>query len=41
MYEYGTLNPVEVILQKGREKRENNGDEPNQFTLYAYFEMSL
>jgi hypothetical protein len=31
MYEYGTLKPFEVILRRGREKRENNGgDEPNQ-----------
>jgi hypothetical protein len=42
MYEYGTLNPVEVILRRGRRKRENNGgDEPNWSTLYACMEMSL
>jgi hypothetical protein len=30
IYEYGTLKPVEVILRRGRGKRENNGsDEPN------------
>jgi hypothetical protein len=29
MYEYGTLNPVKVILRNDRGKRENNGwDEP-------------
>jgi hypothetical protein len=25
MYKYGTLKPVEVILRRGRGKRENNG----------------
>jgi hypothetical protein len=29
MYEYVTLKPIEVILRRGRGKRENNGgDEP-------------
>jgi hypothetical protein len=41
MYEYGTLKPDKVILRRWRGKRENNeGDEPNQGTLYAYMEMS-
>jgi hypothetical protein len=41
MYEYGTLNPVEVILRRGRCKRESNGgDEPNWGTIYVYMEMS-
>jgi hypothetical protein len=25
IYEYGTLKPVEVILRRGRGKREDNG----------------
>jgi hypothetical protein len=42
MHEYGTLKTVEVILRRGRKKRENNGeDESNQGTLYMYVEMSL
>jgi hypothetical protein len=41
MYEYRTLKPVEVILRRGWEKRENNGgDEPNCGTIYVYMEMS-
>jgi hypothetical protein len=32
-YEYGTLNPVEVILRKGRDK-------PNRGALYTHMEMS-
>jgi hypothetical protein len=41
MYEYGILKPVEVILRRGRGKREKNGgDEPNQGTLYVNMEMS-
>jgi hypothetical protein len=42
IYEYGTLKPVEVILRRGRDERENNGrDEPNWGTLYVtYIEMS-
>jgi hypothetical protein len=41
VYEYGTLKPVEVILRRGKEKREKNeGDESNWGTLYAYMEMS-
>jgi hypothetical protein len=37
VYEYGTLKPVEIILQRRKETRENNGGgEPNQGTLYAY-----
>jgi hypothetical protein len=35
--EYGTLKPIKVILRRGREKSKNNeGDEPNQGTLYAH-----
>jgi hypothetical protein len=42
MYEYGTLQPVEVILQRGRGKRENNvGDEPNWGTLCAYGNVTM
>jgi hypothetical protein len=34
-------NPVEVILRRGRGKRQNNGeDELNQDILYAHMEMS-
>jgi hypothetical protein len=34
MHEYGTLEPVEVILRRGRGKRESNeGDKPNQGTF--------
>jgi hypothetical protein len=41
MYECGTLNPIEAILRREKEKRENNkGDEPNQGALYTYMEMS-
>jgi hypothetical protein len=41
MYEYGRLKPVKVILRKERGQRENNeGDKPNQCTLYAYMGMS-
>jgi hypothetical protein len=41
MHEYGALKPVEVILRKGRKKRENNGgDEPNWCILYSCMEMS-
>jgi hypothetical protein len=29
MYEYGTLKTVEVILRREREKKKNEGDEPN------------
>jgi hypothetical protein len=36
-HEYGTLKSVEVILRRGRRKRENNGgNETNLGTLYAY-----
>jgi hypothetical protein len=39
--ENGTLDSVEVILRRGKGKRENNGqDEPNQASLHAYMEMS-
>jgi hypothetical protein len=27
MYKYGTLKPIEVILRRGRRKKENNGGE--------------
>jgi hypothetical protein len=41
MCEYGTLKPVKVILRRGRDIKENNErDEPNWGTLYAYMEMS-
>jgi hypothetical protein len=39
MYEHGTLEPVEVILRRG--KRKNNGeDEPNRCKIDVYMEMS-
>jgi hypothetical protein len=35
------MKPVEVILRRGKRKRENNGgDEPNLGTLYTYMGMS-
>jgi hypothetical protein len=35
------LKPVEVILRRGREKRENSGgDVPTQGILYTCLEMS-
>jgi hypothetical protein len=41
MYEYGTLKPVDVILRRGWEKRENNGGgEPKGGILSAHVEMS-
>jgi hypothetical protein len=37
IYEYGTLNPIEVILTRRRgKKNKNGGTEPNRGTLYAY-----
>jgi hypothetical protein len=40
MYEHGTWNPVEVILRRGRGKRENNGgDESNHGTECVHMEM--
>jgi hypothetical protein len=40
MYKYGSLKPTEVILRRGRGKREYGGKEPNQGTIYVYMEMS-
>jgi hypothetical protein len=41
MYKYVILKPVEVILKRGRGKRENNRrDKANWYVLYAYMEMS-
>jgi hypothetical protein len=41
IYEYEILKSVEVILRKGREKRENNkGNESNKTILYSFMEMS-
>jgi hypothetical protein len=34
LYENKTMKPVEIILSRGRGRRENDGeDEPNQGTL--------
>jgi hypothetical protein len=41
MYKDGTLRPVEVILRREEEDKENNsGDEPSWVTLYPYVEIS-
>jgi hypothetical protein len=41
MYEYGTSEPVQVILRRGRGKREKNGgNEPLLDIIYVYVEMS-
>jgi hypothetical protein len=40
LYKYGTMKPVEVILRRGRGKRENNGEnEPSPGMLYVHMEM--
>jgi hypothetical protein len=41
IYEYGTLKYIEVILRKGRERRENNRrNESNRTILYSFMGMS-
>jgi hypothetical protein len=35
------VKPVEVILRRGKRKRNSNGgDEPNPGAIYVYMEMS-
>jgi hypothetical protein len=42
VYEYETLKPGEVILRRGRGKRENSGgDEPNRGTIFGNVTMNL
>jgi hypothetical protein len=41
IYENKTVKPVEIVLSRGQETRENdNGGESNQGTLQAYMKMS-
>jgi hypothetical protein len=39
-HEYGTLNPVKVILRREMGQENNGEDDPNQCTTYEYMETS-